>query len=165
VFACRGNWEVKHDSPRLSRQRQELAERGVQLLVNESVTMGLPAGRVRLAGLDDVLVGWPSMEETLARGTDADYTVLLAHAPMAAELPGRDGHADLVLCGHTHGGQVRVPLVWKALLPHGTGPYAAGLFDLEDRLLYVSRGFGNAGQLNWRWRCPAEVAIFELVGG
>jgi hypothetical protein len=164
VYACRGNWEVKNGSPRLAVQQRLLAERGVRLLVNESETLDLAAGRLRVAGVDDAVLGWPQFEQALTGDDGADYTVLLAHAPLCADMLTGGLSADLVLSGHTHGGQIRVPLLWRAMMPRGAGRYTDGLYDIGDRKLYVSRGFGMAGFTNLRFRCPAEVAVFEVRG-
>ena len=164
VYACRGNWEVKNGSPRLAVQQELLAKRGVRLLVNENETVDLAAGRVRIAGVDDAVLGWPQFEQALPGSGAADYTILLAHAPLCADMLTGGLSADLVLSGHTHGGQIRVPLLWKAMMPRGAGRYTDGLCELGERKLYVNRGFGMAGFTNWRFRCPAEVAVFELCG-
>jgi hypothetical protein len=164
VFACRGNWELVRTLPRLVHQRRTLAEAGVTLLVNESQVLDLDAGRLRVAGLDDMLWGNPSIEEALDPALQADYTLLMAHQPLAMDMIGGPWQADLVLSGHTHGGQVRLPVLWRAMLPHGSGRYTDGLYEQDGRHLYVSRGFGAVGPFKVRYRCPAEVALFELFG-
>lgn len=163
VFACRGNWEIKHEGPSVSATRDVFASAGVTLLVNESRTLQLPAGPVRVAGVDDIVSGWPDFRATLA-GEAPPYTILLAHAPLAAELVPPGLRADLVLSGHTHGGQIRLPLLWQRMLPRGSGVYANGLYELPGRMLYVSRGFGMVGWFNVRFRCPAEVTVLEILG-
>lgn len=160
VFACRGNWEVRF-APRPAVLRERLAAWGAELLVNESRTVETDAGTVRTAGLDDPGRGWPSFDEALA-APPADYNILLAHAPLAARFLSQKDRVDLVLSGHTHGGQVRVPLLWRLVLPGCCGGFLDGLYPMEWGHVYVSRGFGGVGPGPVRFRCPAEVAVFEI---
>ena len=67
----------------------------------------------------------------------------------------------LVLAGHSHGGQVRVPGLGALWVPRGTGPYVAGWYEQDGSHLFVSRGAGwSIAPL--RWGCPAEIALLEL---
>jgi len=162
VFACRGNWEVRF-APRPAVLRERLAAWGAELLVNESRTVKVESGTVRIAALDDPGRGWPHFDDTLAAPA-ADYNILLAHAPLAARFISCDDGVDLVLSGHTHGGQVRIPLLWRLLLPGCCGGFVDGLYPMEWGYLYVSRGFGGVGAGPVRFMCPAEVAIFDVMG-
>jgi predicted MPP superfamily phosphohydrolase len=163
VFACRGNWEVRWGPP-LDELCAALRAAGVRLLVNESHTVMTRAGRVRVCGVDDLWRGEPDVAAA-CRGGEAELVVLLSHAPAAARaLPGGHG-VDLVLSGHTHGGQVRIPLLWRLFLPHCTGGFVDGLFETGGVKLYVSRGFGACGTMPFRFRCPAEAAFLRLNGG
>jgi predicted MPP superfamily phosphohydrolase len=161
VFACPGNWEVE-SWPRPSVLVGLMAERGVKLLVNSSHTVQTDSGRVCIAGLDDLALGWPDLAGALEGAQGADYTILLSHAPLAARLVTPRAGVNLVLSGHTHGGQVRIPLLWRWMLPSCHGGYADGLYETEWGHLYVSRGFGGAAWMPLRFRCPAEVTFFEI---
>ncbi len=165
VFACMGNWEVKRGL-RPAVLREVMAGWGVRLLLNEAVTVQTPAGPVRVAGVDDLSMGWPNLAEALAPapGPEPACSVLLSHAPLAARLIGPEAGVDLILSGHTHGGQIRVPLLWRLVLPDCTGGYTAGLYELGWGRLYVNRGFGAAAMLPFRLGCPAEVTFFQLGG-
>ena len=90
-----------------------------------------------------------------------DMAILLAHSPdQVLEAIGLG--ADLVLSGHTHGGQVRLPLLGAVYAGTKLGrDYAAGLFSVEDTWLYVSRGIGMTG-LPIRFLCPPEVTLIIL---
>jgi hypothetical protein len=68
---------------------------------------------------------------------------------------------DLMLSGHTHGGQVRLPFVGALHLPPGGKKYAEGLFRLGSMQLYVNRGIGTVG-LPFRLNCPPEITLFTL---
>jgi len=163
TFACRGNWEVESGPP-VRELRRMMAGWGATLLVNESRRVRAGGGTVCVCGVDDLPTGWPDFEAALSGSAGADYVVLLSHAPLAARLAGRHGRVDLILSGHTHGGQIRVPLLWRMALPPCTGGFTAGLYRVGQTHLYVSRGFGANGPLPVRFRCPAEVTLFELDG-
>lgn len=92
----------------------------------------------------------------------AEFRLILSHSPDQFGWC-RRLDADLVLAGHTHGGQVQVPLLGVIMSPslHGTR-YACGVFRRGDTVLHVSRGI--SGEKTWRWRCPPEIALLELTG-
>jgi len=88
-------------------------------------------------------------------------TILLAHSPdQAFDATGKG--VDLVLSGHTHGGQVRLPLIGTVYTGTELGPeYAAGLYQFDDLWLYITRGVGMTG-LPIRFLCPPEVSLLVL---
>jgi len=162
TFLVRGNWEATLGPP-LRVLREMIAEWGGTLLANESRFVETETARVRIVGLDDIYRGWPSFDEALRTGAaDADLTVLLSHAPLTATLLPAESAVDLVLSGHTHGGQVRLPLLWRAVLPPCHGGFTSGLYRLGRTTLYVSRGFGGVGLVPIRFMCPPEVAFLEV---
>ena len=69
---------------------------------------------------------------------------------------------DLMLSGHSHGGQIRLPLVGPLVLPPMGKLYPEGLFRFEKLQLYVNRGIGTVG-VPFRLNCPAEITHFTLV--
>lgn len=163
LFASRGNWEVAFGPP-LHRLTSQVQEWGATLLTNESLTLATDAGRVRVCGVDDLSRGWPDFSAALdATGERADLTVLLSHCPLAATLLPPGHGVDLILSGHTHGGQIRIPFLWRSLLPACHGDFSDGLYELDALRLYVNRGFGSVGIVPLRFNCPAEVAIFRIL--
>lgn len=165
TYACRGNWEIKRDAPRASVLKDEFRAAGAELLINESRTVETASGPIRIAAVDSLLRGWPDFGAALADGGDALYTILLAHAPLAARLLPPAASVDLVLSGHTHGGQFRLPGLWPLLLPGCSGGFSDGLYEVDGRFLHVNRGFGAVGIVPARFRCPAEVAFLEIAPG
>jgi hypothetical protein len=165
VFASRGNWEVNYGPP-LRRLREMLGAWGATLLVNESRNFATASGRVRVIGLDSLLRGQPDLSAALASShseSPADFTALLCHEPLAAVMLPKGHRVDLVLSGHTHGGQIRIPWLWRRLLPACSSRFTDGLYKLDGFHLYVSRGFGAVGTGKLRFNCPAEVALFRIV--
>ncbi len=148
------------------RAAERIHQRGeAELLVNRSHAVTLRQASLTVVGLDDLRHGEPR-PALLGQGLDpAEPQLWLFHEPGQADLPGWSGTAApfLMLAGHTHGGQIRLPLL-PPVTPSGSGPYVAGLYRTARGPLYVSRGVGASGP-RIRYRCPAEVALFELRSG
>ena len=134
---------------RMSRDKQErffrgLEERGVILLRNEAVTLGM-GKELRLLGLDSNLGKIDLLYELMADRPEGELNILLAHKPHYAAEYEKAG-VDLVLTGHAHGGQWRFPGVGAVYAPgQGLFPkYTAGMYRLGKTVLCVSRGLGNS---------------------
>ena len=147
-----GNHEAKFDDyPSL---RQALAAAGVQVLENRSVPFARGGACIRIAGLSDPAF-FPGETREQRRSAalaqlpgllqHPEYTVLLCHRPELFENYA-DGGVDLALCGHAHGGQVRLPLFGGVLAPEqGLFPhYDAGRDRAGHTTMVVSRGLGNS---------------------
>jgi predicted MPP superfamily phosphohydrolase len=155
VWLTRGNWENWRSLPR-EEERHFYAAAGVNLLVNEGV---LIRGNVWLAGLDDPASGSPSLDLVLAGAPGDAYTIALFHAPSYfKKIPGR---VPLALAGHTHGGQIRIPLLDPLWLPMASEHYIAGWYEENGSRLYVSRGIGMS-IIQARFFCRPELAILAV---
>lgn len=156
-------WTGQGDRSDIIRAADRIHERGeADLLVNATREVTVKGGRLRIVGLDDLRHGEPR-PELLADALDPEEPQLwLFHEPAQADRPDwpRSAAPFLMLAGHTHGGQIRLPL-FPAVTPSGSGRYVAGLYRTARGPLYVSRGVGGSGP-RIRYRCPAEVALFEL---
>ena len=86
-------------------------------------------------------------------------TIMLSHNP-DAKTALRDVPWDLMLCGHTHGGQITLPLLGSPLAPIADKRFSEGLHTWDKRWIYVTRGVGSL--LGMRFNCPPEVSILEL---
>jgi predicted MPP superfamily phosphohydrolase len=156
-FAVMGNWEHWAGADPASWRRL-LAEHDVTLLLNEAVDLGPLA----LAGTDDLLAGEIDIPAALAALPPDKPAIALAHSPdtFPALLDAAPPSLRLVLSGHAHGGQVRLPRAGSFFVPRGTGPYVAGWFEERGVHLFVSRGIGwSLAPL--RLGCTPEIA--ELV--
>ena len=132
----------------------------IQVLRNRHRSLQRRGSRLYLAGVDDYGYG-ADLGEAL-RGIPEDAaTILLAHNPRLVTAAACRG-VGLVLSGHTHGGQVNLPLIGTV---YGRSPERMRFKKGWDRLgatqIYVSRGIGTI-VLPLRWRCPAEVPLLEL---
>ncbi|MDB4979708.1 MAG: Phosphoesterase [Myxococcales bacterium] len=137
-----------------------LAAGGVRVLVNESLSLPSPHDDVALVGLDDPWSGAPDAARAFA-GVTAPVRIAVAHAPEGQPFIAGRG-AALMLCGHTHGGQVALPS--GPVVVHGPlgRRWPAGLYDVDGLPLYVGRGLGTV-DLPLRLFAPAEVALFTIA--
>ncbi|MEQ8762497.1 MAG: metallophosphoesterase [Planctomycetota bacterium] len=156
TFAVLGNHD--HYAGKGERIARFLESQGVQVLTNRNVTLETPAGPLQIAGLDDLHYGSPNFDDAL-EGTDASHPrILLSHHPDAFPEAKRRG-VDLVLSGHTHGGQICLPWIGP-ILKHSRHGYHGGYFQEDGSHLFVSRGLG-AVVLPIRFRCAAHVGWIE----
>ncbi|HVB08783.1 MAG TPA: metallophosphoesterase [Bacillota bacterium] len=115
-----------------------------------------------VAGTDDAHRGRPNLAAALAGAPPGVPRLLLTHSPELFPQAVAAG-VDLALAGHTHGGQVRVPLVGALMTASRLGRrYVMGEYREGRSLLFVSRGIGTV-HLPLRLFCPPEIAIFKLV--
>ncbi len=157
VFAVLGNHDFRVDADRIA---VALDRRGIEVLRNRNVMLRRRGQKFCVAGIDDFLYGadLPRAMHGVPRDT---ATLLLSHNPAiieeAAEL-----RIPLVLSGHTHGGQVRLPLIGCV---YGRSDEKMRFKKGRDRLgrtqIYVSRGLGTV-VLPVRYGCPSEIPHFVL---
>jgi uncharacterized protein len=152
--------------------RRALTGARIPVLENRAVSLSLNGRPFWLAGLGDQLAhrlgrhlvrGSDDLGRALREIRDDAPAILLAHEPFVfARVPDR---VALTLCGHTHGGQVRLPIVGPPFVPaaHGVKPYAYGLYAEGDRRLIVSGGLGTS-HIPVRFLCPPEVVVVSLGG-
>ncbi|HZA97279.1 MAG TPA: metallophosphoesterase family protein [Gemmatimonadales bacterium] len=162
TVAVLGNWEyragLEGDSARKVYQ-----EAGVDLLVNQSKLVEVGTASLALVGLDDMLAGRPDLSAARAN-ISANVEIWLIHEPnFADQIPRSLSGTALLLAGHTHGGQIRIPLL-PPVKPTGSGRFLDGWYRDTPAPMYVSRGVGTTG-IPARFRCPAELPIFTLWRG
>ena len=171
VFYVSGNHEANlpeeyHDLVR------RMEEAGVSVLINESVTiLTVEEESVTLAGVVDPAFDWSKPdgviidEEIKAAFADTDseqVKILLSHRPEHISVYA-DNNIDLVLTGHAHGGQVRLPFFGPVYAPsQGLRPkYTSGLYYEGNTRMFVSRGIGN-GIAPFRFNDGPELAVMVL---
>lgn len=116
--------------------------------------------RLWIAGIDDVLTGAPDLHNALRQVPVGDVTILLAHEPDYADAASRFP-VHLQLSGHSHGGQVRLPLLGAPILPSLARKYPAGLRQVGNLQLYTNRGIGVIDP-PIRINCPPEITLLTL---
>jgi hypothetical protein len=162
-YAILGNHDCMVNSRAVT---DALVTHGIPVLANRCVPLERDGRRLWLAGIEDVLEQRPDLAAALPAGgnPDREPVILLAHEPDFADLVVRHQVA-LVLSGHTHGGQVRFPLLPPVHLPEMGTRYVEGLFRLGDHMqLYVNRGIGTVG-VPFRLWCPPEITVITLAQG
>jgi uncharacterized protein len=162
-YAILGN----HDALVSSRAVTDaLRTQNIPVLANGFVPIERDNQRIWLAGIKDALIQKPDLDAALPSGRNPNLEplILLSHEPDFADYAvGRK--IDLVLAGHTHGGQILLPFLPPLLLPDLGTKYVHGLFKLRDGMqLYVNRGIG-AVNLPFRFRCPPEITLITLQPG
>lgn len=168
TFACPGNhdggkWARTHWGPANTNELRDMLEKaGIHPLFDESVRMCVRHAGVHLVGLNDLWEGNADPKRAFdgIHSHDGDPCILLMHNPDAKDHFGQYPW-DLMLSGHTHGGQFDLPFVPNLHLPVRDRRYLAGLYSWNDRLIHITRGVGNVHGL--RINCPPEVGIVELA--
>jgi predicted MPP superfamily phosphohydrolase len=161
TVALLGNWEHRVGAVgQLARDTYRSA--GVDLLVNSALDVDVGGARLTLVGLDDPVSGRPDLETARTNVVQGSTEIWLVHAPGYLEQPppGTSARPALLLAGHTHGGQIRIPLL-PPVKPTGAGRFLEGWYHDTFAPLYVSRGVGTTG-IPARFLCPAELPIFTL---
>ncbi len=153
VFPLRNRW--KGDGVKVLNA---LVAGRIKVLMNESVSLQRGNDRLWLVGCDDFLAGDFDLERALTSlPSTGEPRFLLMHNPQPIESIAHHGF-DLVLSGHTHGGQISLPFV----PPKVGNKYLAGLFYVGASRLYVCRGLGVTG-VPIRFMTTPEIACFRLV--
>jgi len=135
---------------------------GATVLINEALVLPAPFEDVAFVGLDDPWAGKPDAERALRGAEGAGLRIGLSHSPEGVPILQGRGLA-LLLCGHTHGGQIALPS--GPVVVHGEHGrrWPAGLYQLGDVSLFVSRGLGSV-DLPFRAYARPDVSLFTLTG-
>ena len=144
-----------------------LRQHGIPVMRNSYLPIERGRSRLWLAGLEDPVCGHPDPDRTIPasiRKQANEPVILMCHAPDYVDelLTRASGRAvSLMLSGHTHGGQVRIPLLGAFHLPPGGRKYVEGWFPMDGLQLYVNRGIGSVG-VPFRFNCRPEITSFTL---
>ncbi len=153
TYACLGN----HDHWTNAKAITEAFEKAnIKLLVNRGFFFELNGSKIWICGVDDYMVGKADMKSALKGSSDSDFKLLLAHNPQLLRPAARYG-IDLMLSGHTHGGQIRFRNERK-LIPRRL---KSGLFAHKETQVYITRGIGTV-VVPLRYQCPPEISLLEL---
>jgi uncharacterized protein len=157
VVAVLGNHDFRVGADKVQRA---LRRQRIRVLRNRHMMLRDGGDALPIAGVDDL--GYGADLSTALKGIpDGSATILLAHNPRLVRRAAHHG-VGLVLSGHTHGGQVNLPLLGSV---YGRSPeqlrFKIGWDRLGATQIYVSRGIGTI-VLPWRLRCPAEIPCLEL---
>ena len=164
----RGKKEIPSESlaETVALNRELLAQAGIRLLENECATLLAHGGSVQVCGMDDCQYGYADFKGTAGQvDRSVGLRVLLSHSPDAvAWIP--DGVYQLVLAGHTHGGQICIPhpTKGKILLSTSGSDFGAGIYHRDGFTMHVSPGVGTT-LLPFRLLSRPEITLLELTRG
>jgi predicted MPP superfamily phosphohydrolase len=140
----------------------ELSDRHkLHLLINQTIVIPLSGGELCVVGLDDPTTHRADVT-CIPHRVPGRYTVVLAHAPVVLDLLDPDHAVEIILCGHSHGGQWRFGSVHPFWLPYGCRGRAHGHYTQDGQRLYVNRGLGWS-LVPLRWNCSPEIVLLEWV--
>src|SRR5688572_14955061 len=158
IYAVLGNHDYWADADSVIAA---LTARGIRFLVNRSVKIKRGLEAIHLVGIDEIYRGNPDYVEAFGDVDRNRPCIAVSHHPDVVERLG-ERRVDLLLCGHTHGGQIRAPFFGAIVIPsRHEGRYDEGFFRLQNVLMYVSRGIGSIPPI--RILCKPELALFTMV--
>jgi predicted MPP superfamily phosphohydrolase len=157
VFATLGNHDWWYNAPRL---KQAIANAGIPVLENQAVKIERGGNTIWLAGLADEWEGQPDIAGTLKQVTDNSPVIAFTHNPdLFPAIPSR---IALTIAGHTHGGQVALPLIGRPIVPSKFGQrYAVGHIVEDGKHLFVSTGIGTS-IIPVRFGVPPEISLLVI---
>ena len=156
-----GIWSARHGGHADTRAiRALLSAAGIEVLADASTKVTVRGNRLNLVGTTDLWSG-PIAADRAFAGVDkgSAATVVLAHNPDTKNVIG-DYPWHLMLCGHTHGGQLVIPFVGTPFAPVHDHAYVSGLKPWRDRQIYITRGVGNLKGV--RLNCRPEVSVLDV---
>jgi hypothetical protein len=158
VFAALGNHDWWAGGPQV---RKALEANGIRVLENESVPLENKGRRIWLVGLGDFYTHHTNLKAALEKIDTKEPVLAFTHTPdVFTQIPER---IPLTMAGHTHGGQVWLPLLGRPIVPSAYGQrYATGLVQEGTRRLFVTNGVGTS-ILPVRFLVPPEVSVLTLT--
>ena len=166
TFYVTGNHEFW--SGRAEEIKTRIADSGVTVLEGTCSTVVFHGQPIHICGIDDPAVGtdrWQSQLSRAAGGAGEGFSVLLTHRPERTSAYEGLGF-DLILAGHAHGGQWRIPFLLNGLLAPNQGffpAFAGGRYELGESTLIVSRGLARESTRVPRIFNPPEVVVIDVV--
>ncbi|PQV62769.1 hypothetical protein B1R32_12216 [Abditibacterium utsteinense] len=165
VFAVLGNhdqWFSPDDRfGGAAMARSALSRAGAHELKNDAFAIERNGEKLWMCGIDDWATGHSDLSAFPSRFSPQNCAILLAHEPDFADDVALGGRFDLMLSGHSHGGQIALPLVGPVHLPAGGRKYPRGRYQVEDMMLYTNRGLGVV-DLPIRFCARPEITVLTL---
>lgn len=130
-------------------------------LRNQTYTIRRNNSHIYIAGIDDYYVKKDDLNKVIVELPKSSPVILLAHEPDYADISSRCGKFALQLSGHSHGGQICLPVIGSVYLPRFGRKYPSGKYRINGMDLYTNRGLGTSW-LKIRYNCPSEISVFSL---
>jgi hypothetical protein len=160
LWAVMGNHDAAAGAPRVTAA---LRAAGVAVLSNAAASIEHNGGRFWLAGVADVLRNAADLQSALHPVPPDEAVILMAHEPDYADYVARYP-VDLQFSGHSHGGQIRLPLMPPLYLPPLGSKYFGGLYNIRELTLYTNVGLGTIN-VPVRLNCPPEMTLITVRRG
>jgi uncharacterized protein len=142
--------------------RSMFRDSGLTDLSNAVYTVRRGDAVLHLAGVDDYWQGEDRLDDVLAQLSDDACAILLAHEPDFADVSAASGRFDLQISGHSHGGQVRLPIInHPVIVPRYSTRYPVGQYQVGTMIQYTNRGVGTIPP-TVRFNCRPEITVFTL---
>jgi hypothetical protein len=159
VYAVLGNHDHWTEPATI---RTLLHDAGVRELRNQAVPIDRGAAQLYIAGVDDYWEEKSRLDKVLRQMDNEGPAILLAHEPDFADISAATDRFDLQLSGHSHGGQVVLPLFGPPIVPPLAQKYPLGLYRVGKMWQYTNRGLGMV-KPQVRFNCRPEITVIELV--
>jgi predicted MPP superfamily phosphohydrolase len=158
TIAVLGNHDYWYDADKVQAALEGV---GARVLMNSVHSLERGGKRLHIAGIDDVYEDHDDLDAVLAALPQDGGAILLAHEPDFADRSAATGRFDLQISGHSHGGQVALPLIGPLVLPYLGQKYPSGLYKVGDMYQYTNRGIGMTPP-TVRFNCRPEITVFTL---
>jgi uncharacterized protein len=162
-----GNWDYGTNM-KMPTVLEHFKRVGLQTLINRNISLNISGNEISIVGLDDLRMGNPRLKKALNGAKDAAFSLLLHHCPaefhrvifIKDKEPLSLPDFDLVLAGHTHGGQINF-WGYRPILPLGSGGFVQGWYETNSLKMYVNRGLGCTA-IPMRLEARPEIAVFDI---
>lgn len=161
-YAVYGNHDIGGGAERYYEDIMD--EAGFEVLENSSTTIQVNGNTIRIMGGDEAMMGWHDAQITTEGIQDEDINLLLLHEPDLID-DYVDYPIDLALSGHSHGGQVALPILGPVVKNYLAEKYNKGLYFIDNERktqLYVSSGLGNT-KLPFRFGNIPVIESYEII--
>ncbi|QCK16548.1 metallophosphoesterase [Mangrovivirga cuniculi] len=161
-YAITGNWEY-WGNVNLDKLKAVYSNNNCELLINENRSVKIKDREISIIGIDDLVGGEADFPKAVENLKKTDTTIVLSHCPVHRDIITKqkgDLKIDLVLSGHTHGGQITL-LGMVPFKPRGSGKYLKGWYKNSDLKMYISKGIGTS-ILPIRFGARAEMVEMEV---
>ena len=161
-YAITGNWEY-WGKVNLAELKSIYSKNNCELLINENRTISIKNREISIIGIDDFVGGNADFGKAVENLQETETNIVLSHCPEHRDIIDRQKgnlNIDLVLSGHTHGGQITF-LGIVPFKPQGSGRYLKGWYKETEPKMYISKGIGTS-VLPIRFGARAEIASIEI---
>lgn len=176
IYGCLGNHDYFHFSRKdfilvryvvdekndIDELTKTLKENGIELLLNENRVIDINGEKVNIVGIDEYVSGRFSLPAAMDGLDPNRFTILISHAPdIVFHL--EPYKVDLVLSGHTHGGQIKLPF-WGTVIKRTKlkRKQSSGLFRYNGTNVHITQGLGASPKAMVRFLCSPEIAMLTL---